>query len=105
MGQSVAWISETGAFFSLFVADILPFVVPELSVSPGSLLKKCLGGQHRNPVRTSLLATVPVVQGMHMWLDKCIRESIVLSSITPSRALEYIAKGWSMRSRNIGSYY
>jgi hypothetical protein len=44
MGQIVAWISETGAFFSLFVADIstLPFVVPELSVSPGSLIKKSL---------------------------------------------------------------
>jgi hypothetical protein len=65
MGQIVAWISETGAFFSFFVADIpyLPFVVPELSVSPGSLIKKRFGGQHRNPVRTSLLATVYNCEG------------------------------------------
>ncbi|KAA8912916.1 hypothetical protein FN846DRAFT_222404 [Sphaerosporella brunnea] len=39
------------------------FVSRELSVSPGSLIKKCLGG--RNPVRTSLLAAVHEEQRLH----------------------------------------
>jgi hypothetical protein len=33
-------------------------VVPELSVSPGTLIKTYQDGQHQKTVRTSLLATV-----------------------------------------------
>jgi hypothetical protein len=45
-----------------------------MSDPPGTLIKKCLGGQHRNPVRTSLLATVYRTQDPHELIDLLTEE-------------------------------